>query len=97
MKKEFLITNTRILKFSEYIKEDDGGGGVAFATPNANGSGNIVAPTIGTTPGSVWQSGSGIIGSGDRVSYDTGKKFEPFTRKKKVKYSLKKKIKNKKK
>jgi hypothetical protein len=64
-----------LLTFNEYIKENDGGGGVAFATPNANGMGNVVAPTVGSTPGSVWQSGSGQIGSGDRAAYDMGKKF----------------------
>jgi hypothetical protein len=64
-----------LLTFDEYIKENDGGGGVAFATPNASGMGNVVAPTVGTTPGSVWQSGSGQIGSGDVSAYNTEKKF----------------------
>lgn len=65
----------KIITFTEYLNENDGGGGVAFATPNSNGAGNIVAPTVGTTPGSVNQAGSGEKGSGDVASYDYGKKF----------------------
>jgi len=62
--------------FEQFINENDDGGGVAFATPNANGMGNVVAPTVGTTPGSVWQSGSGTIGSGDMPAYDMGDRFD---------------------
>lgn len=65
----------RVITFTEYLNENDGGGGVGFATPNGNGMGNVVAPTVGSTPGSVWQSGSGQIGSGDLPAYDYGKKF----------------------
>jgi len=53
-----------------------GGSGTAFATLGQNGMGNIVSPQVGTIPGSVWQAGSGTIGSGDRPAYDTGKKFD---------------------
>ena len=38
---------------------------VAYSTLNQNGMGNILAPTVGTIPGSVWQTGAGNIGSGD--------------------------------
>jgi len=38
---------------------------VAYATLNQNGMGNILAPTVGTIPASVWQGGAGQIGSGD--------------------------------
>ena len=38
---------------------------VAYATLNGNGMGNILAPQVGTIPGSVWQAGAGTIGSGD--------------------------------
>lgn len=79
-----------ILTFLEYIKENDGGGGVGFATPNGNGMGNIVAPTVGTTPGSTWQSGSGQIGSGDVAAYDMGKKFGLFINKEKKSKKAKK-------
>lgn len=65
----------KVLTFDEYLFECEcgGGGGVAFATPNSNGMGNVVAPTVGSTPGSVWQSGSGTIGSGDRVATNSDK------------------------
>jgi hypothetical protein len=67
---------TDLFSFSEYIKEEqDAGGGIAFATGNANGMGNVVAPTVGSTPGSVWGSGSGTIGSGDAPAYDYGNRF----------------------
>jgi len=38
---------------------------VAYTTLNQNGMGNILAPTVGTIPASVWQVGAGAIGSGD--------------------------------
>lgn len=38
---------------------------VAYTTLNQNGMGNILAPTVGTIPASVWQAGAGQIGSGD--------------------------------
>lgn len=84
-------------KFEQYIIECDGGGGVAFATPNSNGMGNVVAPTVGTTPGSVWGNGSGTIGSGDIPYYlgkpSTIKSFNDF----KIKSRKKRKIKKSKK
>jgi len=83
------------LSFSEYVKEQDGGGGVAFATANAGGMGNVVAPTVGSTPGSVWGSGSGAIGSGDAPSYDYGNKFGLTIDNKKDKKGKKKKKNNK--
>ena len=84
----------KIFTFIEFLNEDDGGGGVGFATLNGNGMGNIVAPTVGVTPGSVNQSGSGSKGSGDISAYDTGKKFgltinKDKKKKKKVKYFTK--------
>jgi hypothetical protein len=70
-----------LLTFNEYIKEQAapgavsaGGGGVAYSTLNSNGMGRVVAPTVGSTPGSVWGSGSGTIGSGD-VPKNFGTKF----------------------
>ena len=84
-----------LLTFNEYIKEQSTGG-VAFATPNSSGMGNVVAPTVGSTPGSTWQSGSGQIGSGDISAYDTGKKFGlTVDKEKKVKkFSKKRRQKN---
>lgn len=84
----------KIITFTEFLNEDDGGGGVAMATLNGNGMGNIVAPTVGSTPGSVNQSGSGSKGSGDISAYDTGKKFgltinKDKKKKKKIKYFTK--------
>jgi hypothetical protein len=39
---------------------------VAYSTLyNLNGMGPVTSPTVATTPGSVWQSGSGAAGSGD--------------------------------
>jgi hypothetical protein len=87
----------KIEKYSEYNKlnEDgegggstpsgDGGGGVAFATLNGNGMGNIVTPQVGTQPGSLWQNGSGTKGSGDRAAYDTSKNKFDFVKKDKKK------------
>ena len=49
-------------KKTQLIKEQDGGGGVAFATLNSNGMGNVVAPQASSTPGYV---GGSTIGSGD--------------------------------
>lgn len=78
----------KVLTFKDFLLECEcGGGGVAFATPNANGMGNIVAPTVGSTPGSVWQSGSGTIGSGDVAATNT--RGSRFTTRKKSKKSKK--------
>jgi len=79
-----------LLTYLEYIKENDGGGGVAFVTPNGNGGGNIMSPTIGSTAGSVWQSGSGQIGSGEVSAVDMGKKFGLFINKDKKSKKYKK-------
>jgi outer membrane lipoprotein SlyB len=68
----------KVITFTEYLlNESDGGGGVAFATANGGGMGNIVAPTVGAVPGSVSQNGSGTIGSGDVSdnAFKMGKKF----------------------
>jgi len=88
--------HNKIFTFMEYIKEQDGGGGVAFATANANGMGNVVAPTVGTTPGAVWGTGSGTIGSGDAVATanDLSRKYgQNSTKKEKKKKSKKAKTK----
>lgn len=83
----------KIKRFNEYfLNEDDGGGGVGFATLNGNGMGNIVSPTVGSVPGSVNQNGSGTIGSGDSAN-SFGTYMNPYYNSKKRK---KKKIKNKK-
>lgn len=77
----------KILSFSEYLKLNEdgegggavgagGGSGTACVTLGQNGMGNIVAPQVGTIPGSLWQAGSGTIGSGDRPAYDTKTKFD---------------------
>lgn len=79
-------------KFDQYIVECDGGG-VAFSTPNGNGMGNVVSPTVGSVPGSVWGNGSGTIGSGDIPNYlgkpFTIKTFDQFKKRKKRKKSKK--------
>ncbi len=86
----------KVMTFSDYLFECDGaaagGGGVAFATPNANGMGNVVSPTVGTTPGSVWGQGSGTIGSGDVVSYNNYEPKNKTNRRKKSKLSKSKKV-----
>jgi len=62
-----------VTKFEDYIKENDGGGGVAVATlGNTNGMGAIVAPQPSSTPGDV--AGS-TKGSGDVPAYDMGKTY----------------------
>lgn len=77
-----------ITKFENYIKENEGGG-VAYSTlSNTNGMGNVVTPTVGSSPGQVWGKGSGDVGSGDLPAYDMGNKFDfikPKKRKKKKK------------
>ena len=88
----------KIKKYSELLLEDGegggvssgGGSGVAFATLNGNGMGNIVTPQVGSLPGSVWQNGSGTIGSGDSAAYDTSKKKFDFVKKDKKKEKKKK-------
>jgi hypothetical protein len=81
----------KVITFSEYlILEQDGGGGVGFATPNAGGMGNVVAPTVGSVPGSTWGNGSGMKGSGDSSAYDTGKKFGMKVQKEKKQKKVKK-------
>lgn len=75
-----------VKKYNEWYKineEGDGGGscgsgdggGTAFAGLGQNGMGNIVSPQTGTIAGSLWQGGSGTIGSGDKVAYDMGDHF----------------------
>jgi hypothetical protein len=88
----------KILKYNEYKLNEDGegggaafsgggdaGGGVAFATLNGNGMGNIVTAQVGTQTGSVWQNGSGTKGSGDSAAYNTSKSKFDFIKKKKGK------------
>ena len=71
----------------EYLNEGEG-----YATGgNTGGMGDVVAPTVGTTPGAVWGEGSGSKGSGDLPYYiGVGSKtanslvgFNPNKRKKK--------------
>lgn len=84
----------KLIKCSEYIKLNEdgegGGSGTAFVTGNQNGMGNIVTAQTGSIPGSVWQGGSGTIGSGDRSAYDQGKKFDFIKKDKKGKGKNKK-------
>lgn len=84
-----------LFTFYQFLGESDGGGGVGFATPNGNGMGNITAPTVGATPGSVWQSGSGQMGSGDVLknsSYDDKKFGLKIDKEKKEKKHKRKKV-----
>lgn len=50
---------------SEYAEMHQMNENVGYATLNGNGMGNVLAPTVGTIPGSTWQAGNGTIGSGD--------------------------------
>jgi len=51
---------------SEYAEIHQMNENVAYSTLyNLNGMGAVQSPTVGTTPGSVWQAGSGAAGSGD--------------------------------
>jgi len=51
---------------SEYAEIHQMNENVAYSTLyNLNGMGAVTSPTVGTTPGSVWQAGSGAAGSGD--------------------------------
>jgi len=51
---------------SEYAEIHQMNENVAYSTLyNLNGMGPVTSPTVGTTPGSVWQAGSGAAGSGD--------------------------------
>jgi len=51
---------------SEYAEMHQMNENVAYSTlNNLNGMGAVQAPQVGTTPGSVWQDGSGASGSGD--------------------------------
>ena len=51
---------------SEYAEIHQMNENVAYSTLyNLNGMGAVTSPTVGTTPGSVWQSGNGAAGSGD--------------------------------
>lgn len=84
----------KIVKYSEFLKiyEDGEGGGTGFVTAGQNGMGNIVAPQTGSITGSLWQAGSGTIGSGDRAAYDMKNKFDFINKKNKKK--IKKNFKN---
>lgn len=50
---------------SEYAEMHQMNENVGFATLNQNGMGNVIAPVVGTVPGSTWQANAGAIGSGD--------------------------------
>jgi len=54
-----------IFRFDDYVKENDGGGVAAVTLSNTNGMGAVVSPTVGSTPGQIWGTGSGTKGSGD--------------------------------
>jgi len=97
---EILSESVNIKKYSDFLNEEgDGGGscgsgdggGTAFAGLGQNGMGNIVSPQTGTIAGSLWQGGSGTIGSGDRAAYDMKNKFDFIKKKdkKKIKKSFK--------
>jgi len=80
-----------IKRFNEFLNENDGGG-VAMSTLGNTGSmGAVVAPTVGTTPGAVWGSGSGEKGSGD-ISATPGTYTKDNFKKKKKKKKKKDKI-----
>jgi len=83
-----------IKKFINFMNESEGGGdggGISNATlSNTGGMGDVVAPTVGDTPGKVWGNGSGNIGSGDIPAYNMGKKFDIIKSKKKKKKKKKK-------
>ena len=50
---------------SEYAEMHQMNENVGYATLNQNGQGKVLAPIVGTVPGSTWQTGNGQIGSGD--------------------------------
>lgn len=68
-----------IKKYTDFLNEDGEGGGAScgtgMVTAAQNGMGNIVSPQVGTVSGSLWQAGSGTIGSGDRPAYDMKNRF----------------------
>lgn len=74
-----------IKKYTDFLNEDGEGGGsscgTGMVTAAQNGMGNIVSPQVGAVSGSLWQAGSGTIGSGDRAAYDMKNKFD-FTKNK---------------
>lgn len=85
------VLESSVMKFNEYIKENDGG--VANATlGNTGGMGNVVAPQPSSIPGDV--AGS-TPGSGDIPAYDMGNRFDfPYKKRKKSKKKKKNKKKN---
>lgn len=50
---------------SEYAEMHQMNENVGYSTLNNNGQGYVLAPVVGTTPGSTWQTNSGALGSGD--------------------------------
>jgi len=51
---------------AEYAEMHQMNENVAYSTlHNLNGMGAVTAPTVGATPGQVWGTGSGAVGSGD--------------------------------
>lgn len=97
---DFEVENeSNVIKFSEYLRLNEdgeggmsgGGSGTGFATAGQNGMGNIVSAQTGSITGSLWQGGSGTIGSGDRAAYDMKNKFNSIKKKnkKKIKNSFK--------
>jgi hypothetical protein len=85
----------KIKRFNHFLLENEsgGGGGTPNATlQNTGGMGNVVSPTVGSTPGQVWGNGSGNVGSGDIPAYNTNNNFNSIMGyKKKKKKKLKKK------
>lgn len=100
---DFTVENeSNVIKFSEYLRLNEdgegggcsgGGSGTGFATAGQNGMGNIVSAQTGSITGSLWQGGSGTIGSGDRAGYDMGDHFgwkgDKFDKKKNKKWKKK--------
>jgi len=79
---------SNLIKFDNYVKENDGGGVSMSTLGNTGGMGTVVAPQPSSIPGDV--AGS-TKGSGDLPDYSMGNKFDIPYKKKKKKKSKKKK------
>jgi len=83
----------KIKRFNNFLLENEGGGTSNATLQNTGGMGNVVSPTVGSTPGQVWGNGSGNIGSGDIPAYNTTNNFDTIMGYKKKKKKKKKKLK----